>query len=126
MFESFRLGERTRTMNNLPNDNQHRVLPHHRLRVYAIAWRCSFACGMLGFAMRSFGTRHFVRRRWLVSMSPRGGAGDSGRTRRERSRSRVVIPSRLLRRSEIAALLGDARDADAGELPFWQIVSSRC
>ena len=106
------LGERTRTMNNLPNDNCP-VLPHHRLRVYGIAVEmlvCVRDAGIRDAKLRD----EALRAAKGACLNVAEGAARV--TRADKARAFTIARGETVEACaalEIAALLGAARDADA-------------
>ena len=100
-------------MNNLPNDNYRPVLPHHRLRVYAIALE------ML-VLVRDAGIRD-AKLRDEALRAAKGAClnvaeGAARVTRADKARAYTIARGEIVEACaalEIAALLGDARDSDA-------------
>ena len=100
-------------MNNQPNDNYAPVLPHHRLRVYAIALE------ML-VLVRDAGIRD-AKLRDEALRAAKGAClnvaeGAARVTRADKARAYTIARGEIVEACaalEIAALLGDAREADA-------------
>ena len=99
-------------MNNLPNDN-YPVLPHHRLRVYGIAVEmlvCLRDAGIRDAKLRD----EALRAAKGACLNVAEGAARV--TRADKARAFTIARGETVEACaavEIAALLGDARDADA-------------